>query len=320
MTTSKETSVQELPTDAEPSKSETSTSLKTSAQDLLTNMESSNLRDEDSGNIPSTDVQEVCASDDPLFEYFPDLPLELRQKIWKHAIPLFPRIVMFDLSDSNRNRAMIYTPSTQDKWVVSVSSPATLLNVCHEAREEILQYYDTPLVDHGTTLRPSCILINLEIDLLFFTSLDTFVKANYREGLYDCIQQIFGPTYGNKIREELRHLAIDHKLALKICDPISLNPPSHAGFNLEYMEIVFDLSYRKMPRRKVYRGDGLWRNPLWNDFDEDRQAQLMKWGAVDFTEGRGAVLVKDDTDSEVSSSISPSGNLILRASKPVYVL
>lgn len=83
---------------------------------------------------------------DLTFTCFPDLPLEIRQKTWKHA-SFFDRdvVVRFQKVTSTSSRKISTYMSTRSSTTFyahqSPTLPPALLHASHEAREEGLRYY-----------------------------------------------------------------------------------------------------------------------------------------------------------------------------------
>ncbi|RDW77141.1 hypothetical protein BP6252_05194 [Coleophoma cylindrospora] len=88
------------------------------------------------------------------FSLFPDLPLELRLKIWRHTFHV-NRIVAISI---------VLGGGRFSGWK-SLDKPPVVLWVNSEAREEALKHYK---LSFGTPLRPASIYFNPRIDTLRF--------------------------------------------------------------------------------------------------------------------------------------------------------
>jgi hypothetical protein len=77
------------------------------------------------------------------FTLFPDLPVELRLKVWAYTIP--PRIVTLHSQGKHdeprliRNSEVVYCGKAM--WWTSPNPIPTILHICHESREEALKSY-----------------------------------------------------------------------------------------------------------------------------------------------------------------------------------
>jgi hypothetical protein len=90
-------------------------------------------------------LQQTCSHHQPnVFHYFPQLPPELRRKIWYHALP-GPRVVSFDFVHRSRDSMPHFETN---------HGPPTLLHVCNESREVALESYDLAFQPKGSS-RPA---------------------------------------------------------------------------------------------------------------------------------------------------------------------
>lgn len=121
-----------------------------------------------------------------MFTVFPNLPSELRIKIWQQAC--YPRTV-----------TLTYTSSTSS---FTSSTPApTLLSVSHESRHEALRIYT---LSFGTFSQPGRTYFNPHLDTLY---LPRHREMGYDEILRDFRQLVQDPM-GQL--DQLRYVAIDH--------------------------------------------------------------------------------------------------------------
>lgn len=88
------------------------------------------------------------------FTLFPELPSEMRLKIWRHIFP-GPRIVGIQPS---------FTHSRFTGWK-SMDWPPLVLQITHESREEALKYYR---LSFATASEPATIYFNFRTDTLRF--------------------------------------------------------------------------------------------------------------------------------------------------------
>lgn len=86
------------------------------------------------------------------FPFFPQLPTELRLKIWSHASPL-PRIIELSWPENSKARSPI-----------SKTSPPSVLHTCRESRYEFIGYYDK--LEFRDSLQ--VILVSYSWDTIFF--------------------------------------------------------------------------------------------------------------------------------------------------------
>jgi hypothetical protein len=84
------------------------------------------------------------------FSYFPQLPAELRLKVWSLATPL-PRII--ELTWNSKAHA-----------ICSRTAPAAILQACRESRHELIGSYGPLRFGEGSTV----ILVNFQHDIIFF--------------------------------------------------------------------------------------------------------------------------------------------------------
>ena len=91
------------------------------------------------------------------FKLFPNLPVELRLKIWRSTLPM-PRNVGIKLRIKDAGFG---------GWITRKNTPPppVALQVCHESREEALKYY---ILSFGTTVYPPTVYFNNQIDTLCF--------------------------------------------------------------------------------------------------------------------------------------------------------
>ena len=119
----------------------------------------------------STENSIVC------FHHFPQLPLELRRKIFDHALPLFERIVEVEpiYHAIAARKALQYVR-------IRVSSGPTLLQINHETREELVKHYSCPFsIEIGDV---ASLMINWRFDKLFMNTRDQSQIYRFQPGLH----------------------------------------------------------------------------------------------------------------------------------------
>ncbi|KAL5325638.1 hypothetical protein ACEPPN_006766 [Leptodophora sp. 'Broadleaf-Isolate-01'] len=121
-----------------------------------------------------------------MFTVFPNLPSELRLKIWQQAC--FPRIV-----------TLTYTSSTSS--FNSKTPPPTLLSVNQESRHESLRIYT---LSFGTSSQPARTYFNSYLDTLY---MPRHQEMGYDETIRDFRQLVLDPT---GLLDQVRCVAIDH--------------------------------------------------------------------------------------------------------------
>lgn len=133
------------------------------------------------------------------FIFFPKLPIELRLKIWREALP-GPRIIeayydYHESSDGDISNGVIRTNQP----------PPVLLSVCFESREEALRQYisicnpeDFREVNYCHVLLDPC------KDTLFIPYANSNLSDHY---LQACL--VWGDFYSEVALEKIRYLAID---------------------------------------------------------------------------------------------------------------
>jgi len=121
-----------------------------------------------------------------MFTIFPNLPSELRVKIWHHAC--FPRTMT--LTYSSANDAFHCT-----------SPPPVLLSTTHESREEALRIYT---MSFGTKTQPARTYFNPYKDTVY---LPRHGDMGYDETLRDFRDLVDDPK---RLLDEVRSVAIDH--------------------------------------------------------------------------------------------------------------
>ncbi|CZR51576.1 uncharacterized protein PAC_01453 [Phialocephala subalpina] len=106
------------------------------------------------------------------FSVFPNLPLGLRHKTWRAALPFFSRIIEFQPLitiwdwDLLGLPPLIPYPRVEGKWHVRISSAPTLLSINQESRSELLPFHSAPF-------SPELYHRGESFDLMFSSQYDT---------------------------------------------------------------------------------------------------------------------------------------------------
>jgi len=133
----------------------------------------------------------------PRFEYFPQLPAELRLKIWSHLLP-GPRLVEV-VWKVTRIHTPVSNPSNPKRIkarYIGNERPPNLLHVCQESREEARR---------SLTLR---LATDDQHSPIFVDPVRDTIYLRCRLDNYSAYES-FGPLYG------IRHLITDHDFLLR---------------------------------------------------------------------------------------------------------
>jgi hypothetical protein len=156
--------------------------------------------------IPPTASKLTTKMESAIFKYFPLLPLELQQLIWRYALPLFPRIVT--VRPFVRSQEMVESSSESisnvPKWVLTTSNIPTLLSINRESRQELLRFYNIsfdPISARSIVpnLKFSCLTDTLYVDLNH--SLHTQLP------IPGILEEIFTPSSYILLKKQLRNFA-----------------------------------------------------------------------------------------------------------------
>ncbi|ESZ96594.1 hypothetical protein SBOR_3016 [Sclerotinia borealis F-4128] len=153
------------------------------------------------------------------FHHFLDLPLEIRRKIWRRALRLFPRIIEVR---PRLTPTRAWDPLTT-KHHVRATAPIVLLAINHEVRKELLPFYTTlssdvslnHIPDSDSDLRsvspdPSAKppLVNFEIDIIYF---NVAWSTSERIPYLSFVKRLFEDF--KHAKQFVRRLAVCYKLA-----------------------------------------------------------------------------------------------------------
>lgn len=213
----------------------------------------------------STKLGGSTSPSDLAFNFFPRLPIELRLKIWRKALPLFARVVEFSTPSITFND--LETSAEVNYGTVALSSPLTLLAVCKEAREELLSFYTQPFGFHNakkTGRRMEDLHFSLDFDTLYLRS--TIISGQWpHTGLYLCLGAIFRGTYDRIVKGRLKHLAFNLIASLAV-DPVR-NPAGIDG--LDELVLVFGEDSVSSNRDKIVGG------PIFEDLECGEQQKFL---------------------------------------------
>ncbi|KAH9222668.1 hypothetical protein DL95DRAFT_401690 [Leptodontidium sp. 2 PMI_412] len=133
------------------------------------------------------------------FKYFPRLPVAVRHRIWKHAIPAGRLVRIFYtkiqyLSGTYSNDDLGQTTFTSNTPVPS------MLHACSESREIASKVYKLCL---GTDQSPATVYLDLSVDTLYFGS---FAR---KDRIFDAGTLV--NTFAEEDFQNIRHLAVQYQ-------------------------------------------------------------------------------------------------------------
>jgi hypothetical protein len=133
------------------------------------------------------------------FTLFPKLPVELRLKIWRAALP-GPRIIeaYYDYEESVNG-------DISDGVIRTNQPPPVLLSVCHESREETLRKYITICKPENFREVEHChLLMGPSKDTLFIPYANSNLSEHYLQATL-----VWGDFYSEEALDKIRYFAID---------------------------------------------------------------------------------------------------------------
>ncbi|CAD6444504.1 94a0fa6d-f3a2-4f05-b335-dfe5e47266f9-CDS [Sclerotinia trifoliorum] len=173
------------------------------------------------------------------FDIFPDLPLEIRLKIWRHTPHLFPRIIEVRpyLSPTKA-----WDPLTT-KHHVRATTPLILLQINREARRELLPFYtrlssdvrlnlilDADSASVGLHEKPPW--VNFAVDTLYFNTIwSTGEEVQY----FSFVQRLFQDFHRDKQLVRRIAVGIFSELAKAFHDIVLRNIYNPDGTDAIYM-------------------------------------------------------------------------------------
>ncbi|KAF4635692.1 hypothetical protein G7Y89_g2389 [Cudoniella acicularis] len=99
------------------------------------------------------------------FRFFPRLPIEIRLKIWHHAISI-PHIVEMEKIPCWQHESRNEISYFPDRWHYKIRNPPTLLSTCSESRKEALKAYHRSVPDKTTSPSENPPWIRFDYDIL----------------------------------------------------------------------------------------------------------------------------------------------------------
>lgn len=144
------------------------------------------------------------------FTVFPELPFELRLKIWEHAMP-GPRVLGVSPKMQYRSDHGGIIPV---KMVWRTSAPnLNLLHVCHESREEALRVYRPSF---GIPLEPGQNHVDFTNDTIYFgglgrgfPDLDLLLQSTFGFPGNYLLDMFLGADTGVKDAEKIQRMILD---------------------------------------------------------------------------------------------------------------
>ncbi|CZR51040.1 uncharacterized protein PAC_00915 [Phialocephala subalpina] len=200
------------------------------------------------------------------FTLFPELPSELRLKIWKLANP-GPRILGVGHRMQYREGYGRIIPTTMD-WRTSDPVP-TLLHVCHDSRTEALKVYQPSFATFGTPRHEGKNYIDFSRDILYFggsgrgfTDMKALINSTFDRPSNYLLDMFLGADYGTKDAEHIKAMIVDideerYGRRLFIWDEIRLFPKLQdlivivweEDSDSERLMVLYRISLREVARK-----------------------------------------------------------------------
>jgi hypothetical protein len=164
------------------------------------------------------------------FHLFLKHPVENRHQIWRHAIPLFPRVIEASL--------VPYSHIVGGAWIIRATHVPALLSANSESRAIARDWYAQifkrdPWLPWTDQKSPSHLLINYSIDTLFINMPQTTMQDASVIGIFT---QIFGYETTVELKQHLKSLAGTGHFWSKFMYPIEI--PSELGEGPDNLEEV----------------------------------------------------------------------------------
>ncbi|KAF8854119.1 hypothetical protein BDZ45DRAFT_677200 [Acephala macrosclerotiorum] len=147
------------------------------------------------------------------FTLFPELPTELRLKIWKLAIP-GPRILSVGHRMQYGEGYGRIIPTAME-WRTSDPVP-TLLHVCHDSRTEALKVYQPSFAAFRTPRQEGKNYIDFSRDILYFggsgrafTDMKALINSTSNNPSNYLLDMFLGADYGTKDAEHIKYMIVD---------------------------------------------------------------------------------------------------------------
>ena len=136
------------------------------------------------------------------FTFFPELPFELRLKIWRQAFP-GPRVVKVN------SYGMVNLDGYCFHAFCSASQLPIVLSVCQESRAEALRYYHPSFGMRYPSI-PSIIYFNCDIDTLYF-EFDSHQALN-SQLLILALSDRYRQVDGRVSMKNVQSVAVSHRI------------------------------------------------------------------------------------------------------------
>jgi len=158
------------------------------------------------------------------FTFFPRLPLNLRSKVWRCSLALFPRIIelkSMEPLDEHYKRA-------GPRWLAIPNSKPILLSVNRESRRVLLPYYSAPFQSRKLSphLGVESLLISYHVDILF---MNTNFRSSCQAGVL--FRDIFGSNFV-EIQDNLKRLACTENFWVTMLQEVSVRRSRNESFRL----------------------------------------------------------------------------------------
>lgn len=138
------------------------------------------------------------------FTVFPDLPFEIRLKIWSFVTPA-PRDVTIKYTTAFRKIEEQISPASTG-WISSTPVPV-ILQICRESRAEALKSYQ---LSFGTVYNEPRIYFNFAIDSLSFGAIPGTQWTDAHEEESYLLDVMLGGSYHGAIdAEKVRYMSFD---------------------------------------------------------------------------------------------------------------
>jgi len=204
------------------------------------------------------------------FTIFQELPTELRWKVWRYALLLFPRIVEVR---TIWNPLATYHPASQlSTWLIKPNVNANLLCIDRETREYLLSFYTIQFnagwtCSHGANFR-----FCPQTDTLFFNLRHVHPPSLSCE---DILEQVFDAQYVDMVKWQLQSLAGNNKFWLLVAKNQGMQILSELR-NLEEMILTVKSSRQGVGRDRLIRFEDAIKDPTFH-FLKSLITSLEEW-------------------------------------------
>jgi hypothetical protein len=144
------------------------------------------------------------------FTVFPQLPLELRSKVWRFALLLFPRVI--ELKSIKPANGL--DKNTRPWWIAYPTSKPILLSINRESRRILLPYYSAPFQARRISPRIGIegLIISYYVDTLFINT--EFQSSRHSDVLF---RDLFG-SYFSEVQDNLKRIACTETFWVKLVE------------------------------------------------------------------------------------------------------